>query len=43
MACPGNKCKGMPTNPILGRIASLQILAILTYVCGLRLALHPQN
>ncbi len=34
---------GTAMNPILGRIASLQILAILKYVCGLRLALPPRN
>jgi hypothetical protein len=30
-------------NPIFGRIAALQILAIRVYVCGLRLALPPEN
>jgi hypothetical protein len=32
---------GTSKNPILGRIAALQILAIPTYCSGLRLALHP--
>jgi hypothetical protein len=30
-------------NPIFGRIAALQILAMRVYVCGLRLALPPEN
>lgn len=34
---------GRGINPIMGRIALLQMLEILKYCSALRLALHPQN
>ena len=44
MPCSGAARRGGEAiNPIAGRIAALQILAMLVYCCGLRLALHPGN